>query len=86
MYIMLLYTTLSEVLMAGTGDQKGWPTSALHGRPSPVSQVGEMHVSGETILTQFAAEYDIDDGHVELLPKLEKLSLIGLPKLRHIYN
>ena len=72
--------------MLGTGDQKGWPTYALHGRPSLVSQVGEMHVIGETILTQFATEYDIDDGHVELLPKLEKLSLIGLPKLRHIYN
>ena len=30
--------------------------------------------------------FDVDDGNVELLPKLEKLSLIGLPKLRHIYN
>ena len=57
MYIMLLYTTLSEILMLGTGDQKEWPTSAFHGRQPPVSQVGEMHVTGETILTQFASEF-----------------------------
>ena len=29
---------------------------------------------------------DVDDGPVGLLPKLEKLSLIGLPMLRHICN
>ncbi|XP_034706627.1 uncharacterized protein LOC117930215 isoform X1 [Vitis riparia] len=29
---------------------------------------------------------NVDDGHVELLPKLGKLALIGLPKLRHICN
>ncbi|KAJ9682458.1 hypothetical protein PVL29_018388 [Vitis rotundifolia] len=29
---------------------------------------------------------NVDDGHVELLPKLGKLRLIGLPKLRHICN
>eukprot|EP00261_Vitis_vinifera_P026696 XP_010660237.2 PREDICTED: disease resistance protein At4g27190-like isoform X2 [Vitis vinifera] len=31
-------------------------------------------------------ELNVDDGHVELLPKLEELTLIGLPKLRHICN
>ncbi|XP_034707960.1 probable disease resistance protein At4g27220 isoform X3 [Vitis riparia] len=31
-------------------------------------------------------ELNVDDGHVELLPKLGKLALIGLPKLRHICN
>ncbi|RVW64741.1 putative disease resistance protein [Vitis vinifera] len=29
---------------------------------------------------------NVDDGHVGLLPKLGKLRLIGLPKLRHICN
>ena len=29
---------------------------------------------------------NVDDGHVGLLPKLEKLTLIGLPNLRHICN
>ena len=29
---------------------------------------------------------NVDDGHVELLPKLGKLTLIGLPKWRHICN
>ena len=48
---MLLYTTLLEVLMLGTGDHKGWPTSAFQGRQPPVFQVGEMHVTGETIHT-----------------------------------
>ncbi|KAL6311654.1 hypothetical protein AAG906_025733 [Vitis piasezkii] len=31
-------------------------------------------------------ELNVDDGHVELLPKLKELTLIGLPKLRHICN
>ncbi|RVW88125.1 hypothetical protein CK203_042927 [Vitis vinifera] len=31
-------------------------------------------------------ELNVDDGHVELLPKLGELRLIGLPKLRHICN
>ena len=31
-------------------------------------------------------ELNVDDGHVELLPKLKELRLIGLPKLRHICN
>ena len=29
---------------------------------------------------------NVDDGHVELLPKLESLNLNDLPKLRHICN
>ena len=57
MYIMLLYTMLSEVLTLRTGDQQGWPTFAFHGRQPPVSQVGEMHVTGETIINLFAAEF-----------------------------
>ncbi|XP_059598504.1 probable disease resistance protein At4g27220 isoform X2 [Vitis vinifera] len=31
-------------------------------------------------------ELNVDDGHVELLPKLKELRLSGLPKLRHICN
>ncbi|CBI22408.3 unnamed protein product, partial [Vitis vinifera] len=31
-------------------------------------------------------ELNVDDGHVELLPKLEELTLFGLPKLRHMCN
>eukprot|EP00261_Vitis_vinifera_P039383 XP_019080626.1 PREDICTED: probable disease resistance protein At4g27220 isoform X5 [Vitis vinifera] len=31
-------------------------------------------------------ELNVDDGHVELLPKLKELMLSGLPKLRHICN
>ena len=31
-------------------------------------------------------ELNVDDGHVELLPKLKDLTLIRLPKLRHICN
>eukprot|EP00261_Vitis_vinifera_P039382 XP_019080625.1 PREDICTED: probable disease resistance protein At4g27220 isoform X4 [Vitis vinifera] len=31
-------------------------------------------------------ELNVDDGHVELLPKLKELMLIDLPKLRHICN
>eukprot|EP00261_Vitis_vinifera_P026607 XP_010660109.2 PREDICTED: uncharacterized protein LOC100852821 [Vitis vinifera] len=31
-------------------------------------------------------ELNVDDGYVERLPKLKELTLIGLPKLRHICN
>lgn len=29
---------------------------------------------------------NVDGGHVGLLPKLEEMYLIGLPKLSHIWN
>ncbi|XP_034706626.1 probable disease resistance protein At4g27220 isoform X3 [Vitis riparia] len=56
--------------------------------PSLLQNLQELTVEDCDKLEQVfdLEELNVDDGHVELLPKLKELTLIGLPKLRHICN
>lgn len=56
--------------------------------PSLLQNLQELTVEDCDKLEQVfdLEELNVDDGHVELLPKLKELRLIGLPKLRHICN
>ncbi|KAJ9682574.1 hypothetical protein PVL29_018488 [Vitis rotundifolia] len=56
--------------------------------PSLLQNLEELIVenSGQLEHVFDLEELNVDDGHVELLPKLGELRLIGLPKLRHICN
>lgn len=97
----ILCVQCNTSMLYSVTEDKGWPTSAFLGRQPPVSQVEELHVTIEIIPTRFVQNlqvlivencyqlehvFDLDDGHVGLLPKLAVLVLIDLPKLRHICN
>ena len=53
----ILCVQCNTSMLYSVTEDKGWPTSAFLGQQPPVSRLEELHVTIETIPTQFVTEF-----------------------------